>query len=299
MHCPLCNGSKTVLRESLQILPIVTKWKQEFGIDMHGEIGEVSAIEVYECREYTLRFFKPDSLAGSPALYEELEKIEWYYLPRKWEHDVALRDLNGSSNGIEIGCGFGAFVARVIAEKKIPFEGCEQNPSAVRVGQENGVPIRLESLEDVEKRSPRSFDVVCSFQVLEHVTNPGDFLRSACNLLRPGGKLILGLPNANSFLRYQFNLLDLPPHHMSRWSVEVVNRLQAWFPLKLVNVAYEPLAETTVDTYIDAYSNFLPTRKLKLLRWAAMHSVAARVIRHHRVRRFLRGQGFYASFIRR
>jgi SAM-dependent methyltransferase len=297
MNCPLCTSSNVALQISLEVSLIISQWEIEFGIDVRGEFGGVSQIEFYKCLDCTLGFFKPDSLAGSPALYEALEKIDWYYLPRKWEHDVALQDIKGSSNGIEIGCGFGAFVTRVRSEKNIPFEGCEQNPSAVRIGQANGAAIRLESLEDLVDRCPRAFDVVCSFQVLEHVTNPGVFLSSMCTLLRPGGKLILGLPNAESFLRHEFNLLDLPPHHMSRWTAEIMNRLQSWFPLRLARVAYQPLEETAVDRYLDAYLTFFRRRGLGVLAWPAIRSRLAHLIRHNRQRRFLRGQGFYASYV--
>ena len=298
MNCPLCSSSKTVLHASFEVPRIISQWEKEFKIDVRSEFGGVSQIEFYKCLACALGFFKPDSLAGSPALYEALEKIDWYYLPRKWEHDVALLDMSGASNGVEIGCGFGAFVTRVRAERNISFEGCEQNPSAVQIGQANGAAIRLESLEDLAERRPGAFDVVCSFQVLEHVVNPGGFLRSMCALLRPGGKLIVGLPNAESYLKYQFDLLDLPPHHMSRWKAAVMVRLQKWFPLRLVRVEYEPLKETAVDTYVDAYSKFFPTRAVGVLPWPAIRWRLARAVRHLRLRRFLRGQGFYASYIR-
>ena len=298
MNCPLCAGSNAVLQNSLEVLPIISRWDTEFGIDVRGQFGPVSQIECYKCRDCILEFFKPESLAGTHVLYEALERFDWYYLPRKWEHDVALQDMSGSSNGVEIGCGFGAFVARVRAEKNIPFEGCEQNPSAVRIGQANGAAVTLESLEDLAERCPGAFDVVCSFQVLEHVTNPGGFLTSMCTVLRPGGKLILGLPNADSFLRYEFNVLDLPPHHMSRWTAEVMKRLHSWFPLRLIRVAYQPLEETAVDRYVNAHLEFFASRGLGVLARPAIRSRVARVIHSQSVRRFLRGQGFYASYIR-
>src|SRR5271156_1408539 len=165
MNCPLCAGSNTTLQASLEVSPIISRWDKEFGINVRDQFGTVSQIEWYKCRDCALGFFKPDSVAGTPILYESLEKIDWYYPPRKWEHDVALQDMNGSSNGVEIGCGFGAFVSRVKAEKNIPFEGSEQNPSAVRIGQANGAAVTLESMEDLAERRPRGFDVVCSFQV--------------------------------------------------------------------------------------------------------------------------------------
>jgi SAM-dependent methyltransferase len=298
VNCPLCGANKSVLQRSLQSERIISSWMREYGIDVRSELGKVAVVEFYRCGDCALGFFEPNSIAGSPSLYEKLEKIQWYYLPRKWEHDVALRDMNGARNGIEIGCGFGHFVARVQAELRIPFEGCEQNYSAVKVARSNGLTLLLDDSANLAKRHPAAYDIVCSFQVLEHVSQPGTFLRSACELLRPGGKLLLGLPNGGSFLKHQFNLFDLPPHHMTRWTAEVLTRLQASFPLKLLRIAYEPLEDTQVDVFVNAYSDYLCNWSLGISTRPGVRSRLGRAIRHPRVRHFLRGQTFYASYLR-
>src|ERR1700682_972836 len=98
MKCPLCECEKTVPRNCMETSQITARWKRDFGIDIRSEFGEVSVIELYKCGECQIGFFKPDSLAGSPRIYEALEKIEWYYMPRKWEHDMALLDMDGAHN---------------------------------------------------------------------------------------------------------------------------------------------------------------------------------------------------------
>jgi SAM-dependent methyltransferase len=298
MNCPLCDGTKTEPQASLDVKRILSHWMRDFKIDVSSEFGKVSVIELHKCGDCTIQFFKPDSLAGSPQMYMALEKQEQYYLPRKWEHEMALLDIDGSRNGVEIGCGFGSFVERVNKEKGIPFDGCEQNPSAIQVARSNGVNLLLEDSDNLAKRLPRGYDVVCCFQVLEHVSRPRDLLNSFCDLLRPGGKLLLGLPNADSFLKHQFNLLDLPPHHMTRWTSEVLSRLQAWFPLKLIRVAYEPLPDYQVDFYVNAYLDFISKWGLGIAAWPPIRWRVASVIRRPGVRRLLRGQSFYASYQR-
>jgi len=269
-----------------------------FGIHIQEEMNGVSRFRLYQCGACTLGFFKPEGIAGSPALYEALQKFDWYYMPRKWEHDMALLDMNECRRGMEIGCGSGDFVKRVLEDKKIVFEGCEQNPGGVEAARRQGLRVHLESAENLAQLYPSSYDVVCSFQVLEHVAQPSAFLDAASRLLIPGGKLLLGLPNAQSFLRYQFNLLDLPPHHMTRWNEEVLTHLQRWFPLKLVHILYEPLADYHVDGYVGSYMSLLPICGLSALTIERMRFSVAHLIRKLGIRKILRGQSIYACYLR-
>jgi 2-polyprenyl-3-methyl-5-hydroxy-6-metoxy-1,4-benzoquinol methylase len=296
--CPLCGRSASSLDHIFEVNQIVDQWRRQLGMDVSGEFHGVSRFNLLRCSNCALRFFQPNSIAGSPSLYEKLEKFDWYYMKRKWEHDAALKDLSTCKNGIEVGCGFGDFVARVTKEIAIPFEGCEQNPSAVQVARTNGVDVHLDGLENLANTRRAAYDAVCSFQVLEHVTRPGSFVAASCSLLRPGGKLILGLPNAKSFLHHQYNILDMPPHHMTRWTAKVLTLLQQWFPLKLVRIAYEPLADYHVDSYVEAYTSLLASGGLGFFAHPAVRSRITGLIRKSGLRRFLRGQSIYACYVR-
>jgi len=296
--CPLCRKSDTFSARSIEIESVLRQWKQLLEMDVSEELKGISQLELRVCRNCLIQFFLPYSVAGSPALYGKLEKFSWYYMPRKWEHDAALEDLQGCANGIEVGCGFGDFVARVIKEKQIPFEGCEQNPSAVETARKNGLSVYLETSQNLAKYQPEFYSAVCSFQVLEHVADPASFLESCCSLLKPGGKLMIGVPNAKSFLRHQFNPLDMPPHHMSRWTNETLEGLQKLFPLKLIRIAYEPLAEFQIGEYIEAHAQHMIKRGNRLLSHPGIRSRLARFIRWSGMRRVLRGQCIYASYVR-
>jgi 2-polyprenyl-3-methyl-5-hydroxy-6-metoxy-1,4-benzoquinol methylase len=296
--CLLCGTPASSLKRTFEVNQILGQWASQLDIDVSGEFNGVSHFQLHRCVCCTLRFFQPNSIAGSAALYEKLEKFDWYYMRDKWEHEVALEDLEACENGVEVGCGFGDFVARVIKEKGISFEGCEQNPSAVKVAQARGIPVRLDTSQGLASSRPAAYSAVCSFQVLEHLNQPAEFLNSACSLLRPGGKLMLGLPNAESFLRHQYNILDMPPHHMTRWTAEVLARMQQWFPLRLVRIACEPLADYHVDSYVEAYTNLLANKGLHMFTHPAVRSQLSRLIRKSGLQRFLRGQSIYACYLR-
>lgn len=296
--CPLCGSEETLGVKSLCVEPIVEEWKRTFSIDVRSEFDGLFAFEMRACQDCKLQYFAPESLAGSPNLYAQLEQWDWYYMPRKWEHDIALRDLNGCKKVLEVGCGFGDFIARVRGELGVDIEGIEENPRAVSKAEGRGLPVQLEGLEKRAVRIPGRYDAICAFQVLEHVPTPGAFLKACCALLRRGGKLLLGLPNADSFLRYQFNVLDLPPHHMSRWCMEVASGLPKSFPLTLEDVRLEPLAEYHVDGYVDAYLSGWGHGILGRVFPVRMHALLRRVLKNRSLRHMLRGQTLYASYCR-
>jgi len=298
MTCPICRSDNSELLRELKTARLISEWSANLGIDVHEELQASSVIELHECKICQLRYFIPLTMAGPPRIYEALEKFEWYYMQNKWEHGVALEDLDDCENGVEVGCGFGDFVARVVREKGISFEGCEQNPSAVKVAEARGIPVRLDTSQSLAGAHPGAYSAVCSFQVLEHLSQPAEFLDSACSLLRPGGKLMLGLPNGESFLRHQYNILDMPPHHMTRWTAEVLTRLQGWFPLKLMRIAYEPLADYHVDGYVEAYTGLLAGKGLRFFAHPALRSRTSGLIRKTGIQKLLRGQSIYACYVR-
>jgi 2-polyprenyl-3-methyl-5-hydroxy-6-metoxy-1,4-benzoquinol methylase len=292
--CPLCGCADTELRLSFPSTELASKWRR-LDIDISAELASVREVERWRCRRCSLEYFLPRALVGPPSLYVALEKFDWYYLAEKWEHRQALTELVGAERGLEIGSGFGAFVA--LASKLCPtFQGCDQNPSALQVASERGLNVKDVDLQALTRSEPASYDVVCAFQVLEHVGAPGEFLRTCCALLKPRGKLILSLPNAESYLQYHDNVLDLPPHHMTRWNQSVMHAIPRFFPLSLKTLAYEPLPPEQVVSYAQAHTSRLAhLRPFRSKRW---RKLLERVLRPERVRRRFRGQNLYAVYER-
>jgi 2-polyprenyl-3-methyl-5-hydroxy-6-metoxy-1,4-benzoquinol methylase len=298
MQCPLCNSVSTHLLKSIPVAPLVAEWQRSFEIDVREEFHGLAAFEIRSCSVCSLQFFTPEDLTGSAELYAKLDKFSWYYMPRKWEHDAALGDLVRGTKVLEVGCGFGDFVSVAGREAGVNVEGLEQNMEAIHEAERRGLPVRKATVEEAAAQSPGQYDAVCSFQVLEHVPRPGRFVSACCALLRPGGKLILGLPNADSFLRHQFNLLDMPPHHMSRWPVKVLSELSKTFPVRLLRIQLEPLADHHVDGFVDAYCSFLARGPLAPLDHPRIKSGIASTLRRFGLRRWLRGQTTYVCYER-
>lgn len=52
---------------------------------------------------------------------------------------------------------------------------------------------------DIRDRFPDGFDVIVASEIIEHLVNPGGFLKSLARHLAPGGKVVITTPHAYGF----------------------------------------------------------------------------------------------------
>lgn len=127
---------------------------------------------------------------------------------------------------IDVGCGIGYFLEEA---KKRGWEvyGTEYTDEAVEICSKKGINIKKGKLnpEDFE---PGSFDIITSFEVLEHINNPIEEVSNFNSILRKGGLVYLTTPNFNSILRYrlkaEYNVICYP-EHLSYYTPKTIKRL--------------------------------------------------------------------------
>lgn len=240
---PLTFSHNVELVKTFTISEIIKRWQLEFNIDVKEEFeGFEDQFGLYKCMDSGLLFFEP-KIAGSPDIYKKLQNsFEWYYLKEKWEYDVALKELKNQNNIIEIGCGKGTFISKVLSRTKLNIIGLETSPNAVREAMNSNLPVYLKSIADFLKENPLfKVDTFIAFQVLEHISSPMEFLKELISHLDTGGKLILCVPNKNCFYQHSDELLDMPPHHITKWSEESFRYLEKVLPIKINSILTEPL----------------------------------------------------------
>jgi SAM-dependent methyltransferase len=118
--------------------------------------------------------------------------------PNAWlRWDVVRRHLPRSrSRVLEIGCGRGGFGSRIAADHDYTAVELDQESCAVAAERIASVSPEATVLHGDLSVLPKdaTFDVVCAFEVLEHIEDDVAALAEWVQPLRPGGLLMLSTP---------------------------------------------------------------------------------------------------------
>ena len=116
--------------------------------------------------------------------------------PNAWlRFDVVERMLPpGINDVLEVGCGQGALGTRLA--QRYEYLGVEPDKSSYHVAQQRMALIKRGEVRNVPvgELGDERFDLVCAFEVLEHIEDDAAALRDWATRLRPGGWLLLSVP---------------------------------------------------------------------------------------------------------
>jgi SAM-dependent methyltransferase len=115
---------------------------------------------------------------------------------------------------LDAGAGQGRFVAAALAAGYDAF-GIEPSLRGVQRAEAIGAPVLRAGLDEAAIEAG-SLDAVCFWHVLEHLDQPGLALERIHGWLRPGGALLIGVPNIASWQARmageRWYHLDVPRH---------------------------------------------------------------------------------------
>ncbi|MCC7359788.1 MAG: class I SAM-dependent methyltransferase [Anaerolineales bacterium] len=140
-----------------------------------------------------------------------------------------LRDLTGRPGRLlDFGCGGGFFLGAAKAEGWQVF-GLEPLPGhAIYARARFGAQVITDTLR-ADSFAPGQFDAITAFQVFEHLPQPRENLQQLARFLRPGGALLIEVPN---IANWGVRLLG-PRHrhfvqdHLNFFSAATLSRLLA------------------------------------------------------------------------
>ncbi|MEZ4778097.1 MAG: class I SAM-dependent methyltransferase [Flavobacteriaceae bacterium] len=157
--------------------------------------------------------------------------IKSYSLNKKVK--LILKENNQKGSILDIGAGTGDFL--FLAQKKgWKIEGIEVNEKAQKLAFNKGVVLK----KGLDEFTDELFDVVTLWHVLEHLPNLPEIVSQIEKTIKPGGTLIIAVPNFNSFdaLYYkQFWAAYDVPRHLWHFSKESMKQLFS-SNLKLIKI---------------------------------------------------------------
>jgi SAM-dependent methyltransferase len=178
---------------------------------------------------------RADPVADSSILEQLYTKSSFDYadevtsLQLTYGHYLSkLADLGARKDALlEIGCGNGFFLEQALAQGYAEVRGIEPSQAAVDKADPSVRPFIVCDIMRPGIFEANRFDVICLFQVFDHISDPGALLAECYRILRPGGFLLCLNHNIEAIsarlLKERSPIIDI--EHTYLFSPDTISRI--------------------------------------------------------------------------
>lgn len=263
--CPLCDSDnlRPVLSERntfpdhahSEVFAFHNQWVQLLECqDCHFAFAkEIPADKSFFQKRYDNTWFDPEFEVGSVRKSEILEDI--FRVIKKYQPEGKLLDV-------------GSFAGKLLhfaKDKGYTPEGVEVNPKLAKFTEETlGFHVYNSEIQNVELPS-NYFEVVTIIDVLEHLVGPRDVLLQLYKTIRPGGLLIIKVPNyrMQKFKQWVAQKLGVSKAgifnnfgHINQFSPRAVRNVVEHMGLDLLHVHVAKSEKWQPDSFVHVAKNF-------------------------------------------
>ncbi len=139
---------------------------------------------------------------------------------------------------LEIGCGNGFFLEEALAQGYATVRGVEPSADAIAKASSKVRPYIVCDIMHPGLFESEQFDVICMFQVFDHIPNPGYLLEECFRILKPGGMILCINHNVQSvsarLLKERSPIIDI--EHTYLYSSSTMSNIFAAHRFKVVHV---------------------------------------------------------------
>jgi SAM-dependent methyltransferase len=161
-----------------------------------------------QCRRCGLGYLNPRPTREEVTVYYP----ETYFADRAHMADRYRREASyvpgDGGRLLDVGTARGDFLA-VMRDRGWDVTGIEFSQGA---GNPHGLTIHRQAFPEECNLRGEQFDVITAWAVFEHLHDPAAAFAACADLLRPGGLLIVQVPNLNSIHARWARLEDVPRH---------------------------------------------------------------------------------------
>lgn len=216
---------------------------------------EAADYRICRCKNCKLVFSDP-MLGGSQNFYTWVTAHPNYYPTKetpRWEWGK-IRDYiikHNISSVLEVGSGTGEFLDYVKLQSETRMVGLDTTIESFEKCKAKGHEVYAMPLERYILTSKEKYDLVVAFHLLEHVDNPLELVKDMMKLVNSNGRCMLSFPYSAVDVETCFTTANnMPPHHMTRWSLSAIEALA-----KEVNANYELVAPYSQSVKSEIYSD--------------------------------------------
>lgn len=253
-QCPICDADAAAMlwrvssKDAAQHYVLKEADETRFGnlvmaIESLWKKNEAQVVRCESCD-----FVHSDPYVAGDGEFYGLAYQRTGYPKWKWEYQVtldAMRSVKPGFRYLEIGAGDGAFVSKVVPEMTRAGNAYCTEFSGYGRDRIRGLGIQCEAadIRDVNQADFQGrFDVVCMFQVLEHLDELDSLFRHLRWLTADDANLFIAVPNPD---RIEYNELhgamrDMPPNHIGRYRMTTFAALCERWGWELLASKVEP-----------------------------------------------------------
>ena len=214
--CPVCDGEQARPRFAVESLPHRVVVCTDCGL---GRLYPLPAVEEIQ-RFYPMKYY---GMPGSKFVPFVESLVRWAGTRRV---GMLSRGLAAGARILDVGCGRGVLLT-AFANRGFEVHGVEMSADAA-AGADPRAEIRIAPCLQEAEYPDSFFDQVIVWHVLEHMRNPAEALAEIHRILKPGGRLVVAVPNfASTQARWSgagWLHLDLP-RHLFQFPATALNRL--------------------------------------------------------------------------
>jgi SAM-dependent methyltransferase len=256
-YCPVCGSDK------LRTLYMVDS-RLACKYFIHNDISRIKLLQTkieklwsgkassyLACEICTFEFAWP-FISADADIYSLIYYTDTIYPAIKWEYVVSfesidnyLKTISGPVSLIEIGAGNGSFIKEIQARQPgiSPIYATEYSEAGVKAIESLDIQCFRKDFIDLDKYEiPGTINLICLFQVLEHMTSIHEFFKHLNKLTTPGARLYISVPN---YLQRRFfdrlgYFYDLPPVHVGRYNPKCLAELSDQYGWHLIEHRIQP-----------------------------------------------------------
>jgi 2-polyprenyl-3-methyl-5-hydroxy-6-metoxy-1,4-benzoquinol methylase len=253
MKCPICGYNNNRVLHIISV-PYQINNSKNFNIVQCSEC-RLAHLNPLPEKEFLSRFYE----SGYHKEKESFLNKFLSYLNRR----LAIKELRKFKMGgkvLDIGCGRGAFLEEM---QKVGYDSYGVEPS--REGYEISSKIRnvkIFNCQISDCHFPNSyFDIVSLWHTLEHIPDPSALLKQIKRMLKPGGILVIEVPNFSCwgcrFFKTSWHQLDVPRHlfFFTKGSLLRLLESNGFEALKISTESFFTMALSPIKSYLSNLRN--------------------------------------------